>query len=459
MAENINPVLGNLSKDPKATEDFTKETEEVLAKSKTLAQAGRVDEGVEEIMALEKRTRMASDGISTSKLVCGLCQLLYDDKKSWASLREYIVLLSKKRGQLKRATTDMVHLCMGWLDKLEKEKMIEMITTLSEITEGKIFLEVEKAKLVKMQSKLKEDEGDIEEAANLIQEVQVETFTAMDRTEKTEYIVNQMRLVLLKKDFVRTQIISKKINPKLLEAEDFQNIKVEYYGYMIPYWLHEEKDLEVSKSYYAIFNTPIIKDDVAKWNDVLTSHVLYLMLAGFDNEQNDLLEKISTQEVKRLEKVPVYLRLVKMFLRQEIIAWPLADESEVKKHPVFTDTPHAGGEDRWKRLRKRVVQHNIKVISTYYDHITSQRLCELIGLDMKEMEAEVSELVCSKFVFAKINRPANIVRFGQKQNCGDRLNDWSGSISNLLDLVEGTCHLIQKEQMIHAARAKLKAKK
>merc|ERR1711972_1096726 len=106
-------------------------------------------------------------------------------------------------------------------------------------------------------AKMKGDEGNSEEAANLLQEVQVESFGAMERREKTEYILNQMRLVLLKKDYVRTQIISKKLNPKLLETDDFQDLKIEYYEYMVRYWLHEKKFLDVSKSYLAIFNTPV----------------------------------------------------------------------------------------------------------------------------------------------------------------------------------------------------------
>merc|ERR1719195_456241 len=106
-------------------------------------------------------------------------------------------------------------------------------------------------------------------------------------------------------------------------------------------------------------------------------------------------------------------------------------------------------------LKKRVVQHNIKVISEYYNKINMK----LIGLPEKEAEAELSELVCSKFVYAKIDRPAGEIKFGQKQIYTDRLNDWSNNITKMLDLVENTCHLIQKEQMVHAARAKLKVNK
>merc|ERR1712187_1106652 len=138
--------------------------------------------------------------------------------------------------------------------------MGELINTLNEVTEGKIFVEVEKARLTKMLATMKEDEGNTEEAANLLQEVQVEAFGAMEAREKTEYILNQMRLVLLKKDFVRTQIISKKLNPKLLEKEEFQDLKVMFYEYMIKYWLHEEKYLDVCKCDRAIFHAKSVKD-------------------------------------------------------------------------------------------------------------------------------------------------------------------------------------------------------
>lgn len=458
MAENLNPVLGNLAKDPKATEDFSKETEEVIARADTMVKASRLEEAIEDILVLEKKTRMACDGISTSKLICSVCKLYYEANE-WGKLREHIVVLSKKRGQLKRGITDMVHQAMGWLDAQTKERKIELIQTLNEVTDGKIFVEVEKARLTKILADMKEADGNIEEAANLLQEVQVETFGAMDKTEKTKYILHQMRLVIAKKDFVRTQIISKKLNPKLLEAEDFQELKIEYYRYMVIYWLHEKKYLDVAKSYLCIFNTPMIQAEESKWMPELTAHVAYLALSMFDNEQADMLHKLDTMETKKLDKVPVFKQLVKTFIRSELAKWPVANEADLRSHAVFQDAPHEGGADRWELLRKRVVQHNIKVVSEYYDQIKTARLCELLGLDDKETEKELSELVISKFVFAKIDRPAGEIKFGQKLTYTDRLNDWSGGLSKMLDLVENTCHLIQKEQMVHAARAKLKAKK
>ena len=49
---------------------------------------------------------------------------------------------------------------------------------------------------------------------------QVETFGSMDIREKTEFIVEQMRMCLAIKDFTRAQILSRKISPKTFAKED-----------------------------------------------------------------------------------------------------------------------------------------------------------------------------------------------------------------------------------------------
>lgn len=52
------------------------------------------------------------------------------------------------------------------------------------ITEGKIYVEVERARLTHKLAMMKEAEGDITEAATILQELQVETFGSMERKEK-----------------------------------------------------------------------------------------------------------------------------------------------------------------------------------------------------------------------------------------------------------------------------------
>ena len=46
---------------------------------------------------------------------------------------------------------------------------------------------------------------------------QVETFGSMEKKEKVDFILEQMRLCLAKKDYIRCSIISKKISTRFFE--------------------------------------------------------------------------------------------------------------------------------------------------------------------------------------------------------------------------------------------------
>lgn len=92
-------------------------------------------------------------------------------------------------------------------------------------------MEVDRACLTQKLVQIKEDEGDLIGAANSVQELQVETCGSMKKQEKVERILEQMRLRLAKKDYIRTKIISKKINKKFFydEKPEIQQLKLKYY--------------------------------------------------------------------------------------------------------------------------------------------------------------------------------------------------------------------------------------
>lgn len=90
-------------------------------------------------------------------------------------------------------------------------------------------MEVERARLTHRFAKMKEEEGDIMTAANILQELQVETYGSMEKREKVELILEQMRLCLAKGDYIRTQIISKKINTKFFDDHTAQDLKLKFY--------------------------------------------------------------------------------------------------------------------------------------------------------------------------------------------------------------------------------------
>jgi len=103
--------------------------------------------------------------------------------------------------------------------------------------------------------KHKENEESINEAARILQEVQVETYGSMDKREKLEFILYQMKIMIKKRDFVRLFIISKKINSKSIEDKGIEDLKILYYSYLIYYFTHEKKFFENANSYKTIYDT------------------------------------------------------------------------------------------------------------------------------------------------------------------------------------------------------------
>ena len=68
---------------------------------------------------------------------------------------------------------------------------------------------------------------------------------------------------------------------------------------------------------------------------------------------------------------------------------------------------------------------------------------------LQESEEFLSNLVTSKTVYAKIDRPSGIVTFRPVKDANDILNEWSHSITDLMSLINKATHLITKEQMVH----------
>jgi 26S proteasome regulatory subunit N5 len=110
-----------------------------------------------------------------------------------------------------------------------------------------------------------------------------------------------------------------------------------------------------------------------------------------------------------------------------------------------------GGEELAKHwhetFHRRIIQHNIRIVSLYYKRIRGVRLASLLQLDPARLESEIAAMVSDGSVYAKIDRPKDIVRFSAPQTPESMLTDWAGDIDKLLHLVETTTHLIHKEQM------------
>ncbi|KAG1683013.1 26S proteasome non-ATPase regulatory subunit 12 [Nymphon striatum] len=436
--------------------DYTSSCDEKIPECEKLAKDGKLKEALEILFSLEKQTRTGADAHSTSRVLIKIVKLCFE-AKNWNALIENVILLTKRRSQIKMAVTKMIQECYTYVDETpDEETKLKYIDTLRTVTAGKIYVEIERARLTHKLAKIKEAKGEITEAATVLHELQVETFGSMDKKEKVELILEQMRLCLATKDYIRTQIISKKISLKIFEDESTEELKLRYYNLMINLDQHEQSYLSIGKHYRAIYNTPCIQKDDDKRKEALKSVVTYVILASYDNEQSDSIHRI--KEEKGLEEISKYKNLLTLFVTSELISWHAFCEiyekylkcaNDENKGPDIFNPETEEGKKRWLDLKNRVVEHNIRVLAKYYTRITLQRMSELLSLTIQETEEFLSNLVVNKTVRAKTDRLIGVIDFTQHKDPNDVLNDWSHNVNALMQLVNKTTHLINKEEMVH----------
>lgn len=447
------PIEGALEK---MEVDYSSTVDEKLPELIKKAEGGSFDDALEELIGLEKLTRTASDAISTGRVLVAIVQICFHTKK-WDKLNENLVALTKRKSQLKQAVTKMVQEAFTYVDQTPNmETKLKLIETLRTITAGKIYVEIERARLTRILAKIKEDEGNITEAADILQELQVETYGSMERREKTDFILEQIRLCLAKKDYIRTQIISKKISTKYFDEADTEDLKLRYYRLMIELGQHEKSYLAICKHYWAVYDTKSIKENAETRDEALKCVVLYATLSPFDNEQSDLVARI--KQDKSLEKIPKHKELLTLFTTKELINYAAtckSYETELRNGPsdqgssqIFSAKTEEG-RSRWDDLKKRVVEHNIRVMAGYYVRIRLARMAALLNLSEKETEDFLADLVTKKMVSAKMDRLTGIVNFTTSKDPDTVLNEWSHNVNALMTLVNKTTHLISKEKMVH----------
>lgn len=198
-------------------------------------QGGNLAGALERMLALEKRTRVAGDSYATSKVAVEIVRTCWE-VKDLEQLNAHILILSKRRAQLKQAIADIVKEAMTYIEQVtSRDAKLALVTTLRTVADGKIYVEVragfvavavsswgppwlaqaliarphhsslapvaparapqvERARLTMMLAKMHEERGAIAEASETLQEIAVETYGSMEKREKAEFLLEQVRL-------------------------------------------------------------------------------------------------------------------------------------------------------------------------------------------------------------------------------------------------------------------------
>lgn len=425
-------------------------------------------EALDKYLVLEKQIRQSSDLPSSKRILTQIVDALVANN-DWPTLDELITVLSKKHGQMKTAIQVMIQQVIGHLSLLsssverELQQKIAVIETIRTVTDKKIFVEVERAEVSRMLSDIYLAKDDLDRATDILCDLQVETYSMMPFETKVEYILQQMALTLRKHDYAQAKVLSRKILLKTLQkiprAEEF---KATYLRYLLQINAHEKDYITSVKNSLLLMELPSVKES-ADYKDLLVLIVYTIILSPYDNYQSDLIHKIKANSVfSKNVSAPIF-KLLETFTTNEIIQW---GKLESDYRDLFTQSSmFSGNEENVKNLQKRVIEHNLRIISKYYSFIELKRVAYLLQLDEAEAETNISALVNLGMIAGKINRPQGIVKFdahgvagaGQPANTDDMnelLNNWVYDIDKLLEEVDSIGHLINKEEMMYGIKQK-----
>lgn len=310
----------------------------------------------------------------------------------------------------------------------------------------------------------------------------------MSRREKTEFILEQVALCIDDNDWTQAGILARKISTRYFSRkpkksaeqiekerkekeerermrsdgtigdeepidDDVTDLKLRFYEQQITLAKHDDKYLEACKHYRQVLDTEAVENDPNKLSAALQRVIYFILLAPYDNEQSDLLHRIA-QDSRISISCPTEGELLKRFTVPELMRWPAIESnfgSQLTSTDIFSATESSQdpkAHQRWLDFRKRVIEHNVRVIAKYYTRVNFSRLTSLLDLPAAETEKFISDLVTSKTIYARIDRPAQIVTFEKKRDADEVLNEWSGNMKSLLGLLERIDHLITKEEMM-----------
>jgi len=473
--------LGNALTDPSADvatqqtfgkrpkKDFSDEVLDLIPKATGAAEQGRLREAIETLLSLEKRSRLGGDSASAGDAalaIVKLCRRANNWEELCVQVRsprshqrganargQKLALLFKRRSQFKSVQEKIVQeACEYVKDAPDQATELKLIGVLRHISEGKLFLEVEHARLTMRLAVMREQAGDIPGAADILQEEQVETYGGMNKREKNEFLLEQVRLTLGKRDYIRASILSKKVQRKVLDEPGMEDLKIRLHRLLIAFHLHERDAFQIAQSHLAIFACASVRANPALAQTELRNAALLLALAPWEAHQSDAMRRAAAEPEMQSAALLPYHRLLTKLLTPEVCDWPLPD------HAVLQADPFIAADPSWlETLAARVVEHNIRTVAKYYTRITIARLATFCRLDANATEAHVCRMVTSTTpgiepLAAKIDRPKGVISFGRKTSADATLSQLGSDVGALLDLVEATVHLIHKENMLAATK-------
>ena len=145
----------------------------------------------------EKVTRLENEYEKNRTICKKILEIIIsrNDFQNFLKLFEY---LTQRRNQSRESIISMVkHSMNEILPNLKNNKdSTDLLNTIIRVTEGKIFVEYEYSQAIRKMTEIHLKNNKIDEAAKLIQDVQIEAFGSLENEYKIDYILFQMEVLI-----------------------------------------------------------------------------------------------------------------------------------------------------------------------------------------------------------------------------------------------------------------------
>ena len=365
---------------------------------------------------------------------------------------------------------------------IDANDMLELLLTTRALSHGKMHLELPYAQVSVILARICERKEKADLALRLLQKSSVERLSAVSKFDKTVCLIYQLSLALKQEDYIIFLRIVRRISRSTLEKTENNWLHRTYLIFLITYFGHHNQHFATFLCYWELF-----LGQEEKNFSILRKAIFHLILSPPESEEGRLESIEYTIFAKKYASD--LNRLTWIIFFQEIMDESISSNRIPKdqRERLFLDTtfPHSKVkaildffvEYKWKRttdlmddfknaglanevtsehlassLRKRFAEKNILVIAKYYTRITIQQLAEYADASNEEVEELVRVMVSNKLLRTKIDRVDQVVTFPDNapQEDVNKLND---SVKELLDIVQETCHLIERERLTDPTKA------
>ncbi|OAG29324.1 26S proteasome regulatory subunit N5 [Nematocida displodere] len=413
---------------------------------------------MEALLEQEKSFRLNGDKDRLADVLIAMVDHARTDKETI----EIIALMSKKKGQLKEALAKMIghayakkqaeyHTSLEEYSfrkvrtvdlseafehehnkhaETEPTPLLQFLRTLlSSVIEGKIYLEGVRVLVTDGIKQILLSQNMVKEALETIYSVNVETFSSLTTEDILKYQLEQMYLAIISRETEKASTLSKRLSQRHLE--EAPSLKPFYLNRMI--FVHlREKDYhgvssvfsEIRKSEESVDGAHSLNVSLGIFYGILSLHHPYSPMLIKGNTES----KLCPDSSRVLGEMFISTRLVK----QDELASSLAQApSEVQQAYAHYQ----------EEIDKILTEHNIIVISTYYNRITIESMSSILSTPTSVLTPLITEMIRKKMLTGIVDQMSGTVVFSLPEN---DLEDWSTGIDKCLDLIIKISHNITK---------------